>query len=89
MDLDPATEEIFDNFPWRTPEQGAATSALLAASPLVDGVGGRCFENRNEALPHDPAAAADSPEPSGVASYAVDPESAERLRDASRQMLPL
>lgn len=29
-------------------EQGAATSVLLAASPLVDGIGGRYFEDCNE-----------------------------------------
>src|SRR3954468_16081461 len=37
---------------WKTPEQGAATSALLAASPLVEDVGGRYFEDCNEAEPH-------------------------------------
>ncbi|WP_369254349.1 SDR family NAD(P)-dependent oxidoreductase [Streptomyces sp. R35] len=85
--LDQATKEIFDAVPWRTPEQGAATSALLAGSPLVDGVGGRYFENSNEALPIDPATAVQSPEPSGVAPYALDPESAERLWDISLQLL--
>src|SRR5690242_3273816 len=33
----------------KTPQQGAATSVLLAASPLLDGVGGRYFEDCNEA----------------------------------------
>lgn len=33
----------------KTPAQGAATSVLLAASPLVEGVGGRYFEDCNEA----------------------------------------
>jgi len=33
----------------KTPEQGAATSVLLAASPLVEGVGGRYFEDCHEA----------------------------------------
>ncbi|KWX76468.1 SDR family NAD(P)-dependent oxidoreductase [Paenibacillus jilunlii] len=28
---------------WKTPEQGAATSVLVAASPLLEGVGGRFF----------------------------------------------
>jgi NAD(P)-dependent dehydrogenase (short-subunit alcohol dehydrogenase family) len=28
------------DFEWKTPEQGASTSVLLAASPLLDGVGG-------------------------------------------------
>jgi Enoyl-(Acyl carrier protein) reductase len=35
---------------WKTPQQGAATSVLLAASPLVEGVTGRYFEDRNEAV---------------------------------------
>ena len=34
---------------FKTVEQGAATSVLLAASPLLDGVGGRYFEDCNEA----------------------------------------
>jgi NAD(P)-dependent dehydrogenase (short-subunit alcohol dehydrogenase family) len=34
---------------WKTPEQGAATSVLVATSPLLDGVGGRYFEDCNEA----------------------------------------
>src|SRR5258707_4821937 len=34
---------------WKTPEQGAATSVLVATSPLLDGIGGRYFEDCNEA----------------------------------------
>ncbi|MFC8364872.1 SDR family NAD(P)-dependent oxidoreductase [Streptomyces griseorubiginosus] len=34
---------------YKTPEQGAATAVLLAASPLVEGVNGRCFEDNQEA----------------------------------------
>jgi NAD(P)-dependent dehydrogenase (short-subunit alcohol dehydrogenase family) len=33
----------------KTPQQGAATSVLLATSPLLDGVGGRYFDDCNEA----------------------------------------
>ncbi|MGY1615507.1 SDR family NAD(P)-dependent oxidoreductase [Geodermatophilus sp. SYSU D00691] len=66
---------------WKTPEQGAATSALLAASPLVDGVGGRYFEDCDEALPHEEGTR------TGVAPYALDPESAARLWDLSARML--
>jgi NAD(P)-dependent dehydrogenase (short-subunit alcohol dehydrogenase family) len=57
----------------KTVEQGAATSVLLAASPLVEGVGGRYFEDCNEAEPHQ------SGERRGVAAYALDPEAAARL----------
>jgi NAD(P)-dependent dehydrogenase (short-subunit alcohol dehydrogenase family) len=58
---------------WKTTEQGAATSALLAASPLADGVTGRYFEDCNQALPHEPGGR------TGVAAFALDPESASRL----------
>ncbi len=38
----------------KTIEQGAATSVLLATSPLLDGTGGRYFEDGNEAeVVHD------------------------------------
>jgi NAD(P)-dependent dehydrogenase (short-subunit alcohol dehydrogenase family) len=66
---------------WKTPEQGAATSVLLAASPLVEGVGGRYFEDANEAGPNQPGTR------TGVAAYALDPEAATRLWDVSEQML--
>ncbi len=36
-------------FHWKTTEQGAATSVLVATSPLLEGVGGRYFEDCNEA----------------------------------------
>jgi NAD(P)-dependent dehydrogenase (short-subunit alcohol dehydrogenase family) len=68
---------------WKTPEQGAATTVLLAASPLVAGVSGRYFE--------DVAPAPIQPEPgpgkTGVAPYAVDPELASRLWEATVGML--
>lgn len=66
---------------WKTVEQGAATSVLLAASPLVQGVTGRYFEDNNEALPNVPG------ENTGVAPYALDPESAARLWDISIELL--
>jgi len=66
----------------KTVAQGAATSVLLAASPLLDKVGGRYFEDCNEAVtvtrrPADYA---------GVAWYALDPANAERLWDAALRM---
>jgi NAD(P)-dependent dehydrogenase (short-subunit alcohol dehydrogenase family) len=66
---------------WKTTEQGAATSVLLAASPLVEGVGGRFFEDCNEALPNVPG------EARGVAAYALDPEAATRLWQVSAGMI--
>jgi NAD(P)-dependent dehydrogenase (short-subunit alcohol dehydrogenase family) len=66
---------------WKTVEQGAATSVLLAASPLVDGVGGRYFEDCNEALENIEGSR------TGVAAYALDPRAAERLWQVSVETL--
>jgi NAD(P)-dependent dehydrogenase (short-subunit alcohol dehydrogenase family) len=66
---------------WKTIEQGAATSVLLAASPLVDGITGRYFEDCNEAGLNQPGTR------TGVAEYALDPESAARLWAVSEQTL--
>ena len=55
--------------------QGAATSVLLAASPLLAGVGGRYFEDCNEA----PVVRQRPADYRGVAAYALDPVLAERL----------
>ncbi|WP_432825386.1 SDR family NAD(P)-dependent oxidoreductase [Dactylosporangium sp. CA-092794] len=65
--------------PRKTTEQGASTSVLLAASPLLDGVGGRYFEDCDEAGP----LRADTPR--GVADYALDPQAAARLWDVTLQ----
>jgi NAD(P)-dependent dehydrogenase (short-subunit alcohol dehydrogenase family) len=68
----------------KTIQQGAATSVLLAASPLLDKVGGRYFEDCNEAsvVTRRPA------DHTGVAWYAVDQANAGRLWDAARDLLP-
>jgi NAD(P)-dependent dehydrogenase (short-subunit alcohol dehydrogenase family) len=68
----------------KTVPQGAATSVLLAASPLLDKVGGRYFEDCNEAatVTRRPADYA------GVAWYALDPANAERLWDTALGLLP-
>ncbi len=66
---------------WKNSEQGAATSVLLASSPLVAGVTGRYFEDCNEAEPHQPGVRR------GVAGYALDPERAARLWQVSEAML--
>ena len=62
---------------WKTPEQGAATSVLVATSPLLDGVGGRYFEDCNEAGLNQPGTR------TGVAPYALDPEAAALLWQVS------
>ena len=61
----------------KTVEQGAATSVLLAASPLVEGIGGRYFDDCNES----PVVAERPEDFSGVAPYALDPDNATRLWD--------
>jgi NAD(P)-dependent dehydrogenase (short-subunit alcohol dehydrogenase family) len=66
---------------YKTPEQGAATSVLVATSPLLEGIGGRYFQDCNEAPVVDPISAQSSG--AGVASYAVDPSNAERLWELS------
>jgi NAD(P)-dependent dehydrogenase (short-subunit alcohol dehydrogenase family) len=67
----------------KTTEQGAATSVLLAASPLVDGVGGRYFADCNEAE----VVTRRQRDMRGVAPYAVDVDNAERLWAESRRLL--
>jgi len=63
----------------KTLQQGAATSVLLAASPLLEGIGGRYFEDCNEA----PTVNRRPPVFAGVARYALDPANAERLWNMS------
>jgi NAD(P)-dependent dehydrogenase (short-subunit alcohol dehydrogenase family) len=62
---------------YKNPEQGAATTVLLAASPLLDGVTGRYFEDNQESGVVDggPDVMA------GVARWSVDPAAADRLWD--------
>jgi NAD(P)-dependent dehydrogenase (short-subunit alcohol dehydrogenase family) len=61
-------------------EQGAATSVLLATSPQLEGIGGRYFEDCNEApVVHRRGEAGLG----GVAAYALDPDNAERLWEVS------
>ena len=67
----------------KTPEQGAATSVLLAASPHVAGVSGRYFEDCREAAVVDHR---DEFGITGVAPYALDVDNAERLWDLSLRL---
>jgi NAD(P)-dependent dehydrogenase (short-subunit alcohol dehydrogenase family) len=68
---------------WKSVGQGAATSVLLAASPLVQGVSGHYFEDGNEAVvltePGDGM--------SGVFPYALDAHDADRLWDETIRLL--
>jgi NAD(P)-dependent dehydrogenase (short-subunit alcohol dehydrogenase family) len=71
-------------YTFKTPEQGASTSVLAAASPLLADISGRYFEDCNEAVLVDRA-----PEGTGggVAPYALDPANAERLWELSLRLV--
>jgi NAD(P)-dependent dehydrogenase (short-subunit alcohol dehydrogenase family) len=73
-------------FRYKTVEQGAATSVLVATAPMLDGIGGRYFEDCNEAEVIDPADSEHEPR-SGVAAYALDPDNARRLWDVSHELI--
>jgi NAD(P)-dependent dehydrogenase (short-subunit alcohol dehydrogenase family) len=78
----PEIQAIFDNTRWITPQQGAATSVLLAASPLVQGITGCYFEACNEAeITCDPHAH------TGVRPHAVDKRDAVRLWEVSSALI--
>ena len=66
----------------KSPQQGAATSVLVAASPLLDRIGGRYFEDCNEAV-----TVSRRSDYTGVARYAVNAENAKRLWDTSVHMI--
>jgi NAD(P)-dependent dehydrogenase (short-subunit alcohol dehydrogenase family) len=67
----------------KSPQQGAATSVLLATSPLLEGVGGRYFEDCNEAE----RVTRRAEDFHGVAPYALNPANADCLWDESMDML--
>jgi len=69
----------------KTAEQGVATSVLVATSPQLEGIGGRYFEDCNEAPVIEPESTPNAG--SDVASYAVDPTNAERLWELSQATL--
>jgi NAD(P)-dependent dehydrogenase (short-subunit alcohol dehydrogenase family) len=66
---------------YKDAKQGAATSALLAGSPLVDGVTGAYFEDCQQAMPYVEGIRR------GVASWALDPDHAQRLWRVSFELL--
>lgn len=70
----------------KTVQQGAATTIVLATSPLLEGVGGRYFDDCNEAvLVSRRGEGADALH--GVAPYALDLANAERLWETSVRLL--
>lgn len=68
---------------WKSPQQGAATSVLVATHPSLEGISGRYFEDCNEADLAVPGIMG------GVASYALDPVAARRLWNLSMNELNL
>jgi NAD(P)-dependent dehydrogenase (short-subunit alcohol dehydrogenase family) len=68
--------------PAKSIEQGAATSVLLAASPDVEGVTGRYYEDCAEAQ----RVTERGTHTGGVAPYALDPGNAERLWQISTEL---
>jgi NAD(P)-dependent dehydrogenase (short-subunit alcohol dehydrogenase family) len=76
-------EEVLNSrrYRFKTPEQGAATTALVATSPQLEGIGGRYYEDCNEAAVVDPSAS--DVGGSGVAAYALDHHNANRLWELS------
>jgi NAD(P)-dependent dehydrogenase (short-subunit alcohol dehydrogenase family) len=69
----------------KTLAQGAATSVLAAASPLLQGIGGCYLEDCQEA--QTLASRAEGDGRHGVAPYALDADNAQRLWDTSEQRL--
>ena len=68
----------------KTVAQGASTSVLLAASPLLEGVSGLYFEDCNQA---QQVTRRPTDFTGGYAAYAVDPGNAERLWDLSLKLI--
>lgn len=69
-------------FRMKSPEQGAATSAFLAASPEVRGIGGRYFEDCHEAQVVERLDGL-----AGVLPHAVDPDAARELWEVSERLI--
>ena len=74
------TAQIPADFPWKSVEQGASTAVLLAGSPLLEGVGGRFFEDCNEVKA---VGAPDALPTDNLAASAHDPADAARLWELS------
>ena len=66
----------------KTPQQGAATTVFAATSPLLTDIGGVYLQNSDIAPLDTPPGT-----PPAMASYAVDPRSAECLWDLSEKLL--
>ena len=67
--------------PLKNVERGAATSAFVATSALLEGIGGRYFEVSNQAVRHVEGIA------TGVADYALDTTTAGALWETSTRLI--
>ena len=86
--IDPALLEQLRTsgvYRYKTLQQGAATSVLVATWPPLDGQGGHYFEHGNEAPVVD--APVTTQGGTGVAAYAIDPANAERLWEVSEALI--
>lgn len=65
----------------KTPAQGASTTLLLATSPQLDGIGGRYFNDNQEAKRVDQRPSDVTELVNSVANYALDTDAANRIWD--------
>ena len=63
----------------KTPAQGASTTLMVATSPLLDGIGGRYFNDNQEATVVDHRPETIPGLAASVADYSIDPDNADRL----------
>jgi NAD(P)-dependent dehydrogenase (short-subunit alcohol dehydrogenase family) len=71
----------------KTVQQGASTTVFAAVSPLLEGVGGRYFNDNTEATLTDHRGTDPEKLVGTVAPYALDPDNAERLWTVSETFL--
>jgi len=85
MTPNPQHEELEKkmNFNYKSVEQGASTQVWLATSPLVEGIGGRYFQDNNE---EEVVPGRDVGSP-GCSPHALDAADAAKLWDVSLEML--
>lgn len=71
----------------KTVQQGASTTVFAAVSPLLEGIGGRYFNDNTEATPVQERPADPDELVATVAGYALDPDGADRLWTLSERFL--
>ncbi|MCD0447313.1 SDR family NAD(P)-dependent oxidoreductase [Glycomyces sp. A-F 0318] len=75
----------------KTPQQGASTSVLAAASPLLEGIGGVYLKDNDvsplDEDPQDAVFGTTAEVNSDVVPYALDPDSARRLWELSEELV--